>query len=92
MSRGPKGEKRPADVLNKTRSAVLAQLGRAAMRGHLDIVINSGELCRSTSRDGSGPGSCCDAMQEEFKPGDTLLLDRTNGAGMTVRSLLPRAN
>jgi len=29
-------------------------------------------------------------MQEEFKMGDTLLLDRTNGAGMTVRYLLPR--
>jgi hypothetical protein len=37
-------------------------------------------------------GSCCDAMQGEFKLGDTLLLDRTNGAGMTVRYLLPRAN
>jgi hypothetical protein len=29
-------------------------------------------------------------MQAEFKPGDTLLLDQTNGAGMTVRYLLPR--
>jgi hypothetical protein len=29
-------------------------------------------------------------MQEEFKMGDTLLLDRTNGAGMTIRYLLPR--
>jgi len=29
-------------------------------------------------------------MQQEFKLGDTLLLDRTNGAGMTVRYLLPR--
>ena len=32
------------------------------------------------------------AMQEEFKIGDTLLLDRTNGAGMTVRYLLPRTD
>jgi hypothetical protein len=31
-------------------------------------------------------------MQEEFKLGDTLLLDRTNGAGMTVRYLLPRTD
>jgi hypothetical protein len=29
-------------------------------------------------------------MQEEFKIGDTLILDRTNGVGMTVRYLLPR--
>jgi hypothetical protein len=72
------------------RQELLAQLGRAATQGRIDILINSGELCRSTTRDGSGPGSCCDAMQEEFKLGDTLLLDRTNGAGMTVRYLLPR--
>jgi len=31
-------------------------------------------------------------MQAEMKPGDTVLLDRTNGVGMTVRYLLPRAN
>jgi hypothetical protein len=74
------------------RQELLAQLGRAATRGCIDILINSGELCRSTTRDGSGLGSCCDAMQGEFKLGDTLLLDRTNGAGMTVRYLLPRAN
>jgi len=30
-------------------------------------------------------------MQAEMKPGDTVLLDRTNGVGMTVRYLLPRA-
>jgi hypothetical protein len=29
-------------------------------------------------------------MQAEFKLGDTLLLDRTNSVGMTVRYLLPR--
>jgi hypothetical protein len=31
-------------------------------------------------------------MEEEMKPGDILVLDRTNGAGMTVRYLLPRAD
>jgi hypothetical protein len=31
-------------------------------------------------------------MEGEFMPGDTLLLDRTNGAGMTVRYLLPRTS
>jgi hypothetical protein len=35
---------------------------------------------------------CCDAMQAEMKPGDMMILDRTSGAGMTVRYLLPRAN
>jgi hypothetical protein len=32
----------------------------------------------------------CEAMQAEMKPGDTMILDRANGAGMTVRYLLPR--
>jgi hypothetical protein len=27
-----------------------------------------------------------------MKPGDVLLLERTNGVGMTVRYLLPRAD
>jgi hypothetical protein len=72
------------------RQELLAQLGRAATQGRIDILINSGELYRSIARGGSRSGSCCDAMQEEFKMGDTLLLDRTNGAGMTVRYLLPR--
>jgi hypothetical protein len=31
-------------------------------------------------------------MQAEMKPGDILLVERANGAGMTVRYLLPRAN
>ena len=73
------------------RHELLAQLGRAATQGRIDVLINSGELCRSVTRGSSGSASCCDAMQEEFKMGDTLL-DRTNGAGMTVRYLLPRTD
>jgi hypothetical protein len=30
-------------------------------------------------------------MQQEAKFGDTIILNRTNDAGMTVRYLLPRA-
>jgi hypothetical protein len=77
------------------RKGLLAQMGRAAYGGRIDVLINSGELYRSL---GGYPGSkhgmpsCCDAMQEETKPGDTLLLDRSNGAGMTVRYLLPRCD
>jgi hypothetical protein len=32
------------------------------------------------TRDGSRSASCCDAMQEEFKLGDTLLIDRSHGS------------
>jgi 5-methylcytosine-specific restriction protein A len=76
------------------RQGLLAQMGRATKGGRIDILINSGELYRSL---GGYPGSlhgmpsCCDAMQDEMKLGDTLLVDRTNGAGMTVRYLLPRS-
>jgi 5-methylcytosine-specific restriction protein A len=76
------------------RQGLLAQMRRASLNGRIDVLINSGELYRSL---GGYPGSshgmpsCCDAMQDEIKPGDVLLLERTNGAGMTVRYLLPRA-
>jgi hypothetical protein len=61
-----------------------------------DILINSGELFRSLGGDASPKGQmgqisfCCDAMQEEIRPGDTVLLERDSGPGMTVRYLLPR--
>jgi hypothetical protein len=80
--------------IDRFRQHLLVQLCHAATEGHIDILINSGELCRtvsgSCSWSASCCASCCDAMQEELKSGDTLVLDRTNGAGMTVRYLLPR--
>jgi hypothetical protein len=72
------------------RQELFVQLRRAATQGCIDILINSGELCRAIPSSSAWSASCCDAMQEEFKLGDTLLLDRTTGAGMTVRYLLPR--
>jgi hypothetical protein len=71
------------------RQELVAQCGRAAHAGRVDVLINSSDLCRSI-RGGYESASCCDAMQDEFKPGDTIVLDRSNGAGMTVRYLLPR--
>jgi hypothetical protein len=75
------------------RRGLLEQMDRAAFGGRIDVLINSGELYRSL---GGYPGSthgmpsCCDAMQAEMKLGDTMLLDRSSGAGMTIRYLLPR--
>jgi hypothetical protein len=37
-----------------------------------------------------GMPACCDAMRSEMKPGDILLVEQTNGPGMTVRYRLPR--
>ena len=73
------------------RHELLAQLGRAAGNGRIDLLINCGELCRSLPT-GSASASCCDAMEAEMKLGDILIIERANGAGMTVRYLLPRAN
>jgi hypothetical protein len=76
------------------RRGLLAQMARATIAGQIDILINCGQLYRSL---GGYPGSthgmsfCCEAMQAEMKPGDTMILDRANGAGMTVRYLLPRS-
>jgi hypothetical protein len=77
------------------RQGLLAQMARASIGGRIDLLINSGELYRAL---GGYPGSdhgmpsCCDAMQAEMKLGDTMLLDRTSGVGMTVRYLLPRVH
>jgi hypothetical protein len=76
------------------RQGLQTQMGRAAKSGLIDVLINSGELYRSL---GGYPGSvhgmpsCCEAMQAEMKDGDVLLVERCNGAGMTVRYLLPRS-
>jgi hypothetical protein len=75
------------------RQELLAQMGRANHHGRIDVLINAGALYRSL---GGYPGSadrmllCCDAMEAELKLGDVLLIERANGAGMTVRYLLPR--
>ena len=77
------------------RQELLAQLSRAFKGGLIDVLINSRELYQSL---GGYPGSmhgmpnCCDAMEDEIKPGDTLIVERTNGAGITVRYRLPRAS
>jgi hypothetical protein len=76
------------------RRGLLAQMDRVFRSGRIDVLINSGELYRSL---GGYPGSthgmpnCCDAMEDEMKSGDTLIFERSNGVGMTVRYLLPRA-
>jgi hypothetical protein len=74
------------------KQELLVQMGRAANHGATDVLIDSGELCRSLRGfTGSLGLVCCyDAMQAEMKPGDILLVERRNGAGMTVRYLLPR--
>ena len=65
------------------RQELLGQLRRAATEGRIDILINSGELCRTIPGSCSWSSSCCDAMQEELKSGDALVLDRTKRPGVT---------
>ncbi|MGA8314880.1 MAG: hypothetical protein WB768_03375 [Bradyrhizobium sp.] len=77
------------------RQELLAQMNRAFKGGRIDVLINSRELYQSL---GGYPGSmhgmprCCDAMQDEIKPGDMLVIERASGAGITVRYRLPRAS
>ena len=65
------------------RHELLAQFGRAATQGRIDVLINSGELYRSIARGGSHSGSCRDTMQEEFKMGDTLHVRLPSGTEVT---------
>jgi hypothetical protein len=77
------------------RQELVAQLGRAAEMGRIDILTNAAELYRSLVKSPQTPqemGRCCDAMQAEMKPGDSMIVERANGVGMTVRYLLPRPN
>jgi hypothetical protein len=74
------------------RQELLAQLDRAATGGTIDVLITSGELCRAVPKGSAWSNACCDAMQAEFRQGDTMVLGRTNRAGMTVRYLLPRTS
>jgi hypothetical protein len=77
------------------RRELQAQMGRAAKSGLIDVLVNSGELYRSLGGYlGSMHGMpfCCSAMHDEMKCGDTLLVEHTNGSGMTVRYLLPRGD
>ena len=75
------------------RHELRAMLERRANCGAINMLVSSGELYRSL---GGTPGpdnkmiSCCDAMQGEIRLGDTVVLERYSGAGMTVRYLLPR--
>jgi hypothetical protein len=63
------------------RQELRAQLARAATGGGIDVLMNSGELCRSVAKAGCACASSCEVMQAELMAGDTLLLDRTNGGG-----------
>jgi hypothetical protein len=74
------------------RHELLAQLSRAAKQGHINILINSDELRRAlrTFADTAGRDACCDAMRDEIRLGDVLLVKRTNSGEMTVRYRLPR--
>lgn len=69
------------------RYELIAQLRRAAAEGATTIVVTSAELCRSIRDASHSSQACCEAMQAEIKPGDTVI-EQTSG--MTVRYLLPR--
>ena len=72
------------------RLELLTQMAEAATKGQPDILINSQELCRSFRTGSSWSSSCCNAMEAEMTVGDTLIVERANQSGMTVRYLLDR--
>jgi hypothetical protein len=76
--------------LSFLQQELTAQLSRSANLGLLDVIINAGDLLRATGGIQDMP-ACCSAMESEVRPRDTILLESTNGYGMTVRYVLPRA-
>jgi hypothetical protein len=67
-----------------------AQLKRADEQGATYVVINSAELCRSVRSGARSTDACCEAMHDEFKHGDVIVLGQGSGAGMVIRYQLPR--
>jgi hypothetical protein len=70
------------------------QMKHAAACGAFDMLVCAGDLFRSLppgNRPELGMGFCCDAMSNELTIGDTVIIPRNNGSGMTVRFLLPRS-
>ena len=76
--------------INHFRQELTEQMGRASASGAKDVLINSLDLYASIPKGNYAADSCCNAMQDEMKAGDVLLIDRSHSAGMTVRYCLPR--
>jgi hypothetical protein len=75
------------------RNELLGQIERAHARGAKSILINSGELhCSLGDFFGANHQStaCCEAMEAEMKLGDVLIVEKSNGYGLTIRYMLPR--
>jgi hypothetical protein len=79
-----------ADYFSKM---LLEQMARAIKRGAKSILINSHELHCTL---GHAPGAdhvsaaCDEAMKNEMATGDTVIVEKENGWGFTVRYALPR--
>lgn len=79
---------------NHFQQELRAQMVLASTGGAIDILVTAGGLFASLPegrRPDLGIGYCCDAMRDAMVPGDILLIEHCNGAGMTVRFMLPRA-
>ena len=67
-----------------------SQLRAAAAQGANSIVITSGELAEPVRMGSASLEACCEAMQLEVRPGDTVMREKEVGVGMSVRYQLPR--
>jgi hypothetical protein len=82
------------------RSELVAQILRAQRRGRPHIEVNAGELHRVVGGYPPKAGepqhsmpSCCDAMREEYKKGETEIVHETESGrapALTIRYYLPR--
>jgi hypothetical protein len=72
---------------------LLSQLSRATKRGAKTILINSRDL-RGSMDDFTAADhvsiACDEAMKDEMAAGDTVIVEKDNGFGFTVRYALPR--
>ena len=72
------------------RQELQAQMDQATRRGQKDVVINCLELHVAVGVFPPRNQTAADVMESERKPGDIVLVERSNAAGLTIRYLLPR--
>jgi hypothetical protein len=65
------------------------QLSEAAANGACELLLTCHDLCRSVRSGTAWLNTCCEAMEQEVREGDSIVQDRS-GHGMAVRYRLPR--
>ena len=77
--------------LDHFRHELNITLRQAHLAGAEDLLVNSTEFVGSIRRGILNSDTCCQAMNDEMKPGDIVEHERDGSIGLTIRYQLPRS-